>query len=136
MHVPLVFLCPKLANLGPRRSTVGSHVDLWPTIADVLGFEPQPQWQGHSLFAAIDDSQRRAYFSRVGAYGSGLGVREGRYKYIFDYDDNAEMLFNMQDDPGELHNLAASEPDYCLELRRRLRDWTLFQPGYLKSLER
>jgi phosphoglycerol transferase MdoB-like AlkP superfamily enzyme len=135
VHVPLILLCPRLAGLGPRRSTVGSHVDLWPTIADVLGFEPLPQWQGHSLFAPTDDNQRRAYFSRVGIYGSGLGVREGRYKYIFDCDDNAEMLFDMQDDPGELHNLATSEPEYCLELRRRLRDWTLYQPGYLKSLE-
>jgi lipoteichoic acid synthase len=131
VHVPLIFLCPSLAHLGPRRTTVGSHVDLWPTIADVLGVEPHPQWQGRSLFAPIPDSERRTYFSRVG----GAGVREGRYKYIWDNEDGLHMLFDLDEDPGEKRNLAASKKEYCEELHRRLRDWTLFQQKYLKSLE-
>jgi arylsulfatase A-like enzyme len=136
VNVPMIFVCPRLAHLGPHRATVGGHIDLWPTVADVLGFDPHPQWQGHSLFAAIDDDQRRAFFSRVGGFGAGVGMREGRYKYIFDCDDNSEMLFDLQEDPGELNNLAAAEPEDCLRLRRRLSDWILYQPAYLKTLER
>jgi lipoteichoic acid synthase len=136
VHVPLIFLCPRLAHLGPHRAAVGSHIDLWPTVADVLGLQPHPQWQGRSLFDPIPENERRAYFSRSGGYGAGLAVREGRFKYIYDYDDNLDLLFDLEDDPGELNNLAASEPDYCIRQRRRLTDWTLFQPRYLKTLER
>jgi arylsulfatase A-like enzyme len=51
-------------------------------------------------------------------------VRDRRWKYIWNATAEDE-LYELQSDPGELHNLAA-EPDYkdeLIRLRHRLIDW-------------
>ncbi len=123
VRVPLVLINRHLAAAaGTRSSVVGSHVDVWATITDICGLPFNSLWQGHSLLGDAAE-ERRAYFSRRG----GVGVREGRFKYIWDYESRRELLFDMLADPGERHNLAAEQRDYCLRQRRRLRDWTVSQ---------
>ena len=129
VHVPLVFLAPRLAHLGPRRSVAGSHIDLWPTILDVLGLPADPLWQGRSLFAESPPDERRAYFYRNGA----LGLRQGKYKYIWDYEDERELLFDLDCDPKEARNLAGQHQPFCDQQRRRLKDWTNFQREWTKE---
>jgi arylsulfatase A-like enzyme len=128
VRVPLVLINRHLAAAaGTRSGAVGSHVDLWPTITDVCGLPCNPAWQGRSLLG--DAADRRAYFSRRGA----VGVREGPFKYIWDYESRREYLFDLTADPAERTNLAGERRDYCLRQRRRLRDWTLFQSGLTKA---
>jgi arylsulfatase A-like enzyme len=109
--------------LGKTNKTIGSHIDLWPTITDICGIPINPLWQGRSLLGNFPEQDRRAYFSRRGT----LGLREGRFKYLWDYDSRTEYLFDLEEDPGELHNLSKENSELCHEYRRRLRDWTNFQ---------
>jgi choline-sulfatase len=44
-------------------------------------------------------------------------VRESRWKYIFLANGGRELLFDVQADPQELRNLAASQSDVALGLR-------------------
>ena len=131
VHVPLIFISPLLAGLGRRSAAVGSHIDVWPTIVDVCGLPSDPRWQGRSLFAPEPPDGRRAYF----ALGDSLGVREGRYKYIWNHGDNQDqgrdLLFDLLDDPGERKNLAEENQELCRSQRRRLRTWSTFQQQYL-----
>jgi arylsulfatase A-like enzyme len=124
VRVPLVFICPRLAPLGKRSKVVGSHVDMWPTITDVCGLPADPRWQGKSLFAPIPEDQRRAYYYRQ---TNMIGVREGKYKYIFDYKLQRDLLFDLEKDPGELENLALDHPEFCARQRGRVQDWANFQ---------
>jgi arylsulfatase A-like enzyme len=124
VRVPLLLLNRHLAKAAGRRSGVlGSHVDLWPTIADVCGLPCEPYWQGRSLLGGAGPGERRVYFSRR----EQAGVREGRFKYIWNHEIRQEWLFDLEADPGEQVNLARERPDDCLRQRRRLRDWSLFQ---------
>jgi arylsulfatase A-like enzyme len=123
VRVPLFLISPRLAHLGPRRATVGSHIDLWPTLMDVCGLPSNPDWQGRSLLGGEADEERRAYFSRRG----NIGVREGKYKYIWDYEAQRDLLFDLELDPGERDNIAETHEDYCKRQRTRLRDWTNYQ---------
>ena len=125
VHVPLILLCPRLARLGPRLDVVGSHVDLWPTIADICGLPADPRWQGRSLLGAAPGEARRAYFNNHGS--TMLGVREGNYKYIHDLERKADLLFDLARDPGERTNLAAQHPAVCARLRQRLQVWVRYQ---------
>ena len=121
VHVPLMLWYPRLYKSARRSATIGSHVDLAPTIADLTGLKVPPDWQGRSLF----DTSRapRAYFY-VAEDRFSLGVREGNWKYIFDLREGTEQLYDLDRDPTEQQNLASQEPERCARLRQRLAAWT------------
>jgi arylsulfatase A-like enzyme len=124
VRVPLLLLCPRLARLGPRRRVVGSHIDLWPTVADGCGLPADPRWQGRSLLGGDPRESRRAFFYRAGGL---LGVREGKYTLLWDVRGGRRRLFDVEADPGERTNVARGHPDLCVRLQQRLRDWANFQ---------
>ena len=49
-------------------------------------------------------------------------IREGDFKLVMEGDNNPE-LYNVQSDPGEAHNLAASETDRVARLKRDYDIW-------------
>ena len=53
-----------------------------------------------------------------------LGVREGRWKCIFDLRQGADGLYDLDRDPSEQRNLAAEQPVLRARLRQRLSAWT------------
>jgi len=132
VRVPLILINPRLPGIGSRSKTVGSHIDVWPTIADICGLPAHPLWQGRSLLGTWPEEERRAYFCCKGG-GGALGVRAGKYKYLWEYGSRNEQLFDVEADPGETANLADDHHDLCRELRRRLRDWTNAQTELTKE---
>jgi arylsulfatase A-like enzyme len=129
VRVPLYLICPRLAGHSPRNATIGSHIDLWPTLLDVCGLPMNPQWQGKSLLGDFPSDERRAYFFRRGD----VGVRQGKYKYIWNYENQRDFLFDLEADPDEKNNLAAEHKAYCKRQRARLRDWTYYQEEMTKE---
>ncbi len=65
----------------------------------------------------------RAYFY-VAQNEFMLGVREGNWKYILDLRAGAEELFDLEHDPNEQRNLAATQPERSARLRQHLAAWT------------
>jgi len=121
VRVPLLFWFPRGYPTPLRSKSIAGHVDLAPTIAEMAGVPAAPEWQGRSL---LDDRQpHRAYFY-VAEDSFTLGVREGSWKYIYDLRDGTEELYDLDRDPDEQRNLAASQPDRCARLRQRLAAWT------------
>jgi arylsulfatase A-like enzyme len=120
VHVPLMIWSPRIYRSGTRSKTVGSHVDLAPTIADFTGIPAAPDWQGRSLFDA--GHPPRAYFY-VAEDEFKLGVREGAWKYIFDLREGVEELYDLDGDPTEQRNVVASQPRIGARLRQRLAAW-------------
>ena len=121
VHVPLMVWYPRTYKATARVPVVGSHVDLAPTIAELIGLPAAPDWQGRSLF---DESHPgRAYFY-VAQDHFRLAVREANWKYIYSVRDGREELYDLQADPLEQRNVAAQHPDRCDRLRQRLAAWT------------
>jgi len=121
VHVPLVIWSPRLYRTATHVSTIGSHVDLAPTIAELAGLERAADWQGRSLFDAAHPP--RAYFY-VAEDSFTLGVREDRWKYSIDLRDGTEELYDLARDPSEQQNLWRQQPELCARLRQRLAAWT------------
>ncbi len=119
VHVPLVLWSPRLYQ-GRHSPQIGSHVDLCPTLADVLGLAPSPSWHGRSLFDRLHPP--RAYF-----YAANddylLGVREGEWKYIYDASLGRDELYDLELDPSEQKNTAGAQPERVRRLRQRLAAW-------------
>ena len=121
VHVPLMMWYPRAYRTPVRTRTVGSHVDLAPTIAELIGQPAAPDWQGRSLFD--DRHPHRAYFY-VAEDHFRLAVREANWKYIYSMRDGRDELYDLDADPLEQRNVAAQHPDRCGRLRQRLAAWT------------
>lgn len=121
VHVPLLIWYPRLYQTAARSVAIGSHVDLAPTIAEIVGLPSAPDWQGRSLLDPAHPP--RAYFYVAEDHFT-LGVREGQWKYMFDLREGAEELYDLSADPTEQRNLAAEQPARCARLRQRLAAWT------------
>lgn len=124
IHVPMILWSPALFNHETHSSVVGGHIDIGPTILDLLAMDKPAGQQGQSLFRA--DPDERIYFFQNKSYLL-FGVRSGPWKYIYNSVTGKEQLFNLQNDPGETANLAGSSPNQCLEFHRRIMAWIYCQ---------
>jgi lipoteichoic acid synthase len=121
VHVPLLFWFPQKYKSAVRTKVVASQVDLAPTIAELAGLPPAPDWQGRSLFDTAHVA--RAYFYVAEDHFT-LGVREGRWKYILSLREGVEELYDLDRDPNEQHNVVSDQPELSARLRQRLAAWT------------
>jgi lipoteichoic acid synthase len=121
VRVPLIFWNPKRFRQAGRRATVGSHIDLAPTILDLAGIDAPAGWDGTSLF---DEERTARTYLFAAAWGQYLlGVRSGEWKYVYDARLGKEELYDLRKDPDELRDLSRDEPSRAAELRRRLAAW-------------
>src|SRR5262249_19303656 len=118
LAVPLIVSAPGAAP-GLVETPV-SHVDLTPTILDLVGVDPGSALDGQSL-ARAPSLDRALYFEALDAsltrgWAPLHGVVQRNWKYI-DLPD-AE-LYDLRADPQEQRNLADSDP-HAEVLRRML----------------
>ncbi|HDH99442.1 MAG TPA: DUF229 domain-containing protein [Firmicutes bacterium] len=107
------------------------NLDLGPTLAELLGREPMPSWDGESYAQAITGGRpcgRDFLVISQCAHVCQRSVRFGPWLYIRTYHDGyhlfpEEMLFDLEEDPYEQHNLADSKPDVCKEAVYLLNRW-------------
>ncbi|MFO0661210.1 MAG: sulfatase [Polyangiaceae bacterium] len=124
IHVPCLFYNRKLWPEGKRITTVGSHLDIAPTITDVLGLPTASTWQGKSLF---HPSRHERLYSFATHRDFILSVREGSWKYILNLSNGAEELYNLDEDPDELANQASIEIERARRLHQRMSAWVRTQ---------
>jgi choline-sulfatase len=124
LHVPLVFWAPGL--LRPRVVDAPvRHVDVLPTVLDLLGIDAPPGLVGRSVRPLLAGRALEAQPSYFEALSSSLnrgwaplhGVSERGLKYI---DLPIPELYDLRADPGETRNLVPSRPDDVGRLRGRL----------------
>lgn len=107
------------------------HLDLLPTVAELLGHDPMPDWDGTSYAPVLRDGAdcgRDYLVVSQCAHVVQRSVRFGDWMYIRSYHDgyhlfDKEMLFNLQEDPDEQRNVAADNRDVCMEAVYLLNQW-------------
>ncbi len=111
-HVPCLIYCPAL--VPPQViSKVGQHVDILPTILDLLRLPVRHASMGRSLF---DNDRPRYAFEK---YGPEYAVFSDRFVLVNNLERDAG-LFAYQEDPFYRHNLLEQYPDRAGALRRIL----------------
>jgi arylsulfatase A-like enzyme len=130
LRVPLVFWNPRLFHeKAPRRNArAAGHVDIFPSIAHLLGVSPAADWQGTSVFAA--DHPGRAYILDD-MRGYQFGIVDERYKYIARVVDGVERLYDLHADPQELHDIAKANPAVVAERRGRIAAFIRAEEAFL-----
>ena len=125
VRVPLIIGGPGLPR-GHRCESLCYLLDLFPTICDLTGI-PAPQTvEGRSLAPLIKDPRRRLRDSVFLAYRDvQRAVRTEDWKLIR-YHVNGRhttQLFDVREDPWEMHSMADRSPHRVSELDGLLRDW-------------
>ena len=144
-RVPLLIVAPGVSSKGAVSKSPVSHIDLFPTLAELCGIKAPGNIQGQSLVPMLKEpatigrgwaitqvmrgggSQRASVTTNIGSEGNrffGYSLRTARWRYTeWDEGRKGRELYDHDSDPKELTNLAAI-PEHARtveELSRQLR---------------
>ena len=110
-RIPLIIAVPGRKTAGKASPRTVELLDIYPTLADLAGLTPPPGLEGASLRPLIDDPQAPwslPAYTQVQRKGfPGHSVRTERWRYTeWDRGAKGEELYDHDQDPQELHNLA------------------------------
>jgi arylsulfatase A-like enzyme len=140
MHVPLIISYPKLIPSERRISSLVSHIDILPTILDLLNIKAYPHGiQGKSLSpfenrkihnfvcaecgeSVLSRLEASSLRSKLKVYDKGSKcLRTESYKYIISADQKEE-LYDLHNDPLETINIAMEYPDKAKYFKEQLEN--------------
>ncbi|MEM9294213.1 MAG: sulfatase-like hydrolase/transferase, partial [Planctomycetota bacterium] len=128
-RIPMLFRGPGVQP-GVDRD-LHYHLDLAPTLMDLLGGSTPALWDGQSFHASLTEGAPVGRDSLVlgqCAHVCQRSVRFGDHLYIRTYHDGfhgfpQEMLFDLASDPHEQINLSDQRPERCREALAMLTNW-------------
>jgi len=133
IRVPLIIKCPGMDE-GVVIDHQVQHLDIVPTILDILGIEKPINFQGTSFKAlmqkkCIENAVLTGVISETVYKGKRrVCYRTEEWKYILDEGTDLEELYNLQNDPGEKNNMVHVEPEKLVEFRAIIK-------GHIRSVE-
>ncbi len=133
MRVPLFFHEPGGAPVIDERPA--QHIDVPPTLLGILGLPPHPAFQGRDLRNAEGEWRWRSrYLVAQTPLAHEYAIVRNGFKLLYDAERDSSLLFNVDEDPGERVDLAATYGGLVEELRSRLDTWRDAQIGYYRDI--
>jgi len=139
IRVPGIVVWPGVTEAGSRSDTRIQSTDLYPTILSMLNLKLPADHpiDGVDFTAALEGKkvEREPMFTYVPSYGNtpewlppAMAVHHGDWKLIriFHHGENGGhefRLYNLKDDIGESHNLAAEQPETVQRLDALIDDF-------------
>jgi len=128
IRVPLIF-----SGYGITSNSIISrqtpHVDIFPTILDIIGIESQEQVDGKSLLPIINGKKLRdsfVYIESSPGIGKGkdkvIGIRSSNFKYFRDLNNTGRVLhlYDLKNDSLEENNIANKSKSVLKNLEEEL----------------
>ena len=155
VHVPLIISYPRKLQPG-RVSKPVANVDIYSTLCELAGIDrPDTKMSRGVLTAPIASLAQNVFTESISVDRLGWqkiqnwfevdenpleqkfkAVVQGRWKLITATDDAGNplpgdtVLYDLETDPEELTNVAASQPDKVAELTALLDEWKASVPAY------
>ena len=116
LRMPFIIRYPGSIEPGQRIEEMTLNLDFAPTLLEFAGVQVPVEMQGESFVSLLNGTEsppwRKAIYYHYYEYPKWhqvqphYGIRTGRYKLIhFYYDIDVWELYDLQEDPDELHNL-------------------------------
>jgi arylsulfatase A-like enzyme len=139
-HIPLIIRAPD--GKPGVCDAFTEHVDIFPTLMDLLGYDVPRQCDGHSfvsqlMHGRLENWRTAAHYEfdfRHSDAENVLGldmehaclnvIRDEKYKYVH-FADLPELLFDLENDPSELQNIAGDRPDLVAHYAKELLSWRM-----------
>jgi arylsulfatase A-like enzyme len=133
IRVPAIVRWPGVTKAGSKSDVPILSVDYAPTLLEVagIGASAMPGVDGVSIVPALRGAEklgRQDIYWHYPHYSPQLGrpsagMRRGDDKLILFFEDSRVELYNLKDDIGEKHDLAAAQPGKTAAMRKRLEEW-------------
>ena len=132
VHVPLLVRWPAALARTVTTEVPVSTVDLYPTLADLLGLAAPPSLQGTSLvpllYGETASQWPPLYFELHKRRNPSKAIREGEWKLVRRGRPRQVQLFNLTTDPHEQDDVAAEQRAIVDRLRQSLNRWVASLP--------
>ena len=139
VRVPMIVRWPGVTPPGSTCDVPTQHVDVLPTFLGIAGAKlPDQPLDGESLVPLLRDPEatltRDALYVHFPGYLEGYRTQQwrtapvgtiqvGMLKLLEFFEDGRTELYDLANDPGEAHDLAATRPDDVKTLHARLAAW-------------
>jgi arylsulfatase A-like enzyme len=126
IEVPLIIYDPRTARGHQNVNVPVQHVDVMPTVLELLGVPIPRQVQGRSLvpiLAGNDDGADRVAVTTLGDDSETSIATADGWKLITSSNGNLRELYYLPADPGERSDLAASYPGRVASMIGQLNAW-------------
>ena len=129
---PMLIRAPGVTEPGAVIDSPVTSVDFYPTLLELAGLRTRPDQHvdGRSMVPLLrgEGSVREPLFWHYPHYGNqggapGAAIRDGDWKLIKWYEDDAAELFHLRDDPGERYDLSQLNAAKAADLEKRLEAW-------------
>lgn len=131
IHVPFVLFNPILFEQHEKTEKVTSHIDILPTIADLVGGSRGEHWQGTSLLENTP-SPVAYFFANFGQ--KILGLRDGPFKVMWNTKKSDWEIYDVQKDRQEKNNLVETFNRRVPAYRQALSGWDAYQAKLIRNL--
>ena len=129
-HIPLIVRHPG-GKQGHVDTGLHYHLDLAPTLAELIGQAPLEVWDGASYAPAILNGNPCGHKALVVSAGWGTAqrsVRSENWFYTHTYHDGYNLfpeiqLYDVNQDAHQIHNIAEAHPEVCQNLESTLVSW-------------
>jgi arylsulfatase A-like enzyme len=139
VRVPYIFRWKSKIEPGQTNETPILGVDLYPSLVELANAKAPADYplDGKSYTPLLLGKQKTLdrdaiYWHFPGYLGAGPGewrttpagtVRAGDWKLVEFFEEGKQELYNLKDDVGEAHNLAAENPAKVKELHEKIVAW-------------
>jgi arylsulfatase A-like enzyme len=120
VRVPYLIAAPGMVAEPVRPQRLASLIDTAPTILYLLGLPAPDAYQGRSLL--VGPPRLALFFTDYSL--ALLGLRDDRWKAIYDVETGRSKLFDLWEDPGETHDLSERFAERVAVYREHLRRWS------------
>ncbi len=119
VSVPLIIRIPGVTR-GERSAALVELHDVGPTLAELAAAPLVVEQFAQSLVPSCHDPTAPARAVHISEYKRDYMVSDGRYRLVVNRDAESVVLHDLQQDPGEQHNVLTGHRDVELELREGL----------------
>ncbi len=127
---PWIVRYPGVTTPGSVSEQMICSIDLFPTIMAAADIDAGVAVDGIDLTPALEGKSldrdtlfwHYPHYSNQGGMPGGV-IRVADYKLVERYEDGSVHLYNLKDDIGEQHDLAAKMPEKVSQMRRQLHAW-------------
>lgn len=129
LRIPAVIRWPGTIEAGRISEEIIISTDIYPTVTELVGIDIDHEMEGKSLLPHLLNSEpleRETLYWHYPHYHLGKpggAIRQGDFKLIEFFETGESELYNLREDPQELHNLAKELPVKARELQLELQRW-------------